>query len=343
MNNTEHCLQNKIAALNNKLQPTIFNAILKLYKKGFIQITAQMVIQECIKIEVNINWNQRLKAICNAMRNVTKCGARIAGEDRDFNNFNITFDGKVTNLDIKNPKKTLNMENKNIPTKPNHNNDIIDLDKLKLSKNFKVVMACAGGKNDSKFTQYPKVNFVATPNLVNEFRPDDICPLENIAWRLYLIENQNDSNLLKAYLLYKRNEYQILYNKFKSSFFILSAGWGLVNSEFKLPKYDITFSTTTQPKSKRNIKLISQPMYHDFNQLTVEVEDDIVFLGGKDYRNLFYKLIQNLPNRKVIFYKGQLPILPRWVINRSTFTFVRYVPYNPNNNYGWYYELGVRI
>lgn len=82
----------------------------------------------------------------------------------------------------------------------------------------------------------------------------------------------------------------------------MSAGWGLVNSEFKLPKYDISFSTSDNKKRKNNIN--TPPIYNDFNQLEVSCEDDIVYVGGKDYLNLFYKLTKNLPNRKIIYYNS---------------------------------------
>ena len=110
MSNVLLCLNDKIENSNNKLQPTIFKAILNLFKKGFLQITARMVKEECIKIDTNIDWNNRLKAICNSMRNSIECGGRIVGEDRDFNDFTIAFDGLDNNL-----YKSKSNANPNVP------------------------------------------------------------------------------------------------------------------------------------------------------------------------------------------------------------------------------------
>jgi hypothetical protein len=209
-------------------------------------------------------------------------------------------------------------------------------DKLNLSKNFKVVMVCAGRKNNSFFTAYPNENFVNNPENNFEYHPDDIMNNSITSFREYLINNQNDTNLLRAYQLYSRNEYQYLYNKFKKSFYILSAGWGLVNSEFRLPKYDITFSIANKvPLNTRRNKNLISPVYDDFNQLNANDKEDIIFIGGKEYLNLFFKLTQNLDNRKIIFYFGanNLPMPNR---NKKSFIFINYPS---NNNRGWHYEV----
>jgi hypothetical protein len=343
MNDIELCLQNKIVSSNNKLQPTIFKSILNLYQKGFLQITARMVKEECIKIDQNINWNQRLNAICNSMEKTIECGVRIISENRPHNNFTIVFDGDATNLDIKIPKKSfLKTDSKkkkatNITSELSLKHIKNELNDINLSENFKVVFICANKKNNSHFTNYQNVKFLATTALVNEYRPDDCVPGENKTWKKYLVEEQLDTNLKKAYQLYTRNEYSSLYNKFKKSFYILSAGWGLVNSEFRLPKYDITFSIGNKVplNTRRNKNLILSPVYDDFNQLNANDKEDIIFIGGKEYLNLFFKLTQNLDNRKIIFYFGanNLPMPNR---NKKSFIFINYPS---NNNRGWHYEV----
>ena len=249
-----------------------------------------------------------------------------------------------------NPKvKSKPKDKSNSSSKPTYNYKI-EIEKLNLSKNFKLVMVCAGGKRDSFFTGYHNKNFVNNSVQNFEHHPDEIINNGITTWRDYLINNQNDINLKMAFNLYLPNRYPDvyvdLYAKFNTNFYILSAGWGLINSEFRLPKYNITFSENNNiPQNyRRNKNLITPPIYNDFNQLAVNDEDDIILLGGKGYRNLFYKLTQHTLNRKVIFYKEQImPQLPRFVINRQTFIFVKYTPDNPNNNYDWYYELGTRI
>jgi hypothetical protein len=348
-----NCINNKIATANGVLQPIILQSIKDIYLNDNHQMTARMVRNQCIIIDNNIQWNGKPAAICNAMRNAIECGGRIVGEDRDFLDFTIAFDGN--NLEISTPKKTSPKAETNKKEKTNSSSippyiNEIEIEKLNLSKNFKVVMACAGRKNISFFTSYPRENFVDSPINNSEHHPDDTMNKEEISWRKYLLNNQNDINLKQAFELYLPirypNVYVDLYTKFNANFYILSAGWGLINSEFRLPEYNITFSENNNilPNYRRNKNLTIQPIYNDFNQLVVNDEDDIVLLGGKDYRNLFYKLTQHTPNRKVIFYKEQItPQLPRFVINRQTFIFVKYTPDNPNNNHDWYYELGTRI
>ena len=118
MNEIEICLQNKIAN-SSKLQPTIFTAILKLYKNGNHQMTAEMVKKECKVIDIAISWNKKLAAICNAMRNTLGCGAVIIGEDRDFNDFTIAFDENNNILDIRKDKLTPKINIGDAETKKN--------------------------------------------------------------------------------------------------------------------------------------------------------------------------------------------------------------------------------
>lgn len=138
MNNIENCLQNKIATSNNKLQPTIFRAILNLFKKGFSQITARMVKEECIKIDQNTDWNQRLNAICNSMERTIECGVRIISENKPHNDFTISFDDNGNNLEFSTPKKTppqAEINKKDATPKDSHQNSSIDEkidDKLRL-------------------------------------------------------------------------------------------------------------------------------------------------------------------------------------------------------------------
>ena len=54
-------------------------------------MTADEVKAECYLLDDTKNWDGRLPAICNAMRNATNCTGRIVGEDRDFLKFTIAF------------------------------------------------------------------------------------------------------------------------------------------------------------------------------------------------------------------------------------------------------------
>jgi hypothetical protein len=252
-------------------------------------------------------------------------------------------DDEIEEITVKvcSPHKITDKKNilkKIAPTKTN--NTDMEMENIILSKNFKVVMVCASGKNDSYFTAYPNENFVNIPGagVVNEHHPDDPINKMEILWRDYLINNQIDNNLLEAYNLYTREEYRCLHRKYEHNFYILSAGWGLVNSEFKLPKYDITFSSTGNLRTKRNDNLIGAPVYNDFNQMNLDGEEDIVYIGSPDYIPLFFDLTENLKNRKIIYWKGMTPqpVPVRFPIPNNTF-FYRY--YNTNTRMNWYYEV----
>jgi len=351
-----NCINNKIATANGVLQPIILQSIKDIYLNGNHKMTARMVKNQCIIIDNNIQWNGKPAAICNAMRNAIKCGGRIVGEDRDFLDFTIAFDGN--NLEISTPKKTnLKVESKkkdelNISAKPSQMNPKIELEKLNLSKNFKLVMICAGGKHNSFFKAYPKENFVNKPELITEHHPDDKINDKKISWRDYLIKNQSDTNLKKAFDLYNPtktkypNIYRDLFNKYKTNFFILSAGWGLVNSEYRLPKYDITFSSAKNILVKKRRK--NKPKYKDFNQffdenkkLIINPEEDLVFIGGRDYLELFYNLTQNLSNRKIIYFKGSHPTQPK--LKCENIIFRPYIHSKPKIKTNWHYELANKI
>jgi hypothetical protein len=224
---------------------------------------------------------------------------------------------------------------KKINNKINENpQDILDMTEVNLSESFKVVIICSSKKEKSNFDEYPNIKFNAVPNDINEFHPDDLMPKTDVKWRKYLDDRQNDKNLLRAYELYSRPEYRCLYEKFKKSLYILSAGWGLVNSEFRLPNYDITFSSSGEPETKR--KKNDFNTYQDFNQMSLHSNEDIIFIGSVNYLPQFYNLTQHLTNRKLIFFFGIGGNIPKPTINIDTFKSIRF---QSSNNRSWYYDL----
>lgn len=237
------------------------------------------------------------------------------------------FSEKQTKQKVKKPIS------KNLNLKKEKKTSLITQEKLKLSDSFKVVMICSGGKNDSTFDDYPKIKFKATGNTIDEFHPDEKIPNSAISWRVYLEKHQKDKNLLMAYKLYSRKEYNCLYERFKTSLYILSAGWGLVGAEFKLPYYDITFSSKSGSLNKRD-KITD---FKDFNQLNISDNEDIVFIGTPNYIPLFINLTKNLSNRKIIYWKSKT--LKKIKVN-DTFHY-RYFQTKTNTN--WQYELAREI
>lgn len=209
---------------------------------------------------------------------------------------------------------------------------------LKLSENFKVVMICASDKNVGGDLKYngQKIKFYAQSNIANnEFLPDNQIPNMEITWRDFVIANQYPKSIpLRAYELYKSKVYRLLYSAFKDRFFILSAGWGLVRADLRLPNYDITFSNSSKIEKKKK-RVYNKPPYIDFNHFdNLNDNEDIIYIGGKDYLPLFYNLTQNLKNRKIIFWKAKDTPMPQ--VNLNTFIF-KY--YKTSKNQNWYYEL----
>lgn len=225
------------------------------------------------------------------------------------------------------------------------NNKLIQKDsekpELKLSKNFKVVIICASDKNDGGDLIYngQKIKFYAQSNIANtEFLPDDYMPDTKTTWRDFVNANQNPNSIpMMAYQLYKRDEYRQLFKRFGNLFYILSAGWGLVRADYRLPKYDITFSNNADLIKKRNYNL--PPNYLDFNHLdNLNDNEDIIYIGGKDYLPLFYELTQNLQNRKIIYYYGNITNS-----QYDNYIYRKYFPNNQNNQRKWHYELAEKI
>jgi hypothetical protein len=197
-----------------------------------------------------------------------------------------------------------------------------------------IVISCSGSKNGGNLVyKNNEITFVSSPNeeSTNHFRPDSEIPNEKRTWRDYVYSQEN-SDLLESYKLYKPKIYNSLYQKYKSNLFILSAGWGIISSEFKVPKYNITFSKKAEKNSQRK----KTDFYKDFNHLEkVNPNQKIIFLGGADYLKLFYNLTKDLPNEKIIFYKkkniySDLPFLK----NESSFKLIKYETKASTN---WHY------
>ncbi len=184
----------------------------------------------------------------------------------------------------------------------------------------KFIMQCAGSKDLDAGTLHTQdgkaVVFVArpekTPTSSDYYaHPDDLSDDGIKTWREKLVKynehykatGKNPDNLSQAYKLYRNPAYKCLACKFGvKSFYILSAGWGLVRADFLIPTYDITFSTAKNvlPYARRSNK----SKYKDLNQLP----DDggkTIFVGGKNYRNFLCDIIENYKGEKIIFYKSK--------------------------------------
>ncbi len=177
-----------------------------------------------------------------------------------------------------------------------------------------VVIQCAANKHPEAGYLSSQdgldVHFVADPtkngcSRMRYARPDDEC-LHGKTWREILVEynkkdNDNPNGLYPAYRLYRHHAYADLVEKFGvSKVFILSAGWGLIQSDFLTPQYDITFSNAADPFKRRRMN----DHYRDLCQLPEWNTETIVFFGGKDYLPLFCGLSNGHKGRRIVFYNS---------------------------------------
>jgi len=83
--------------------------------------------------------------------------------------------------------------------------------------------------------------------------------------------------------------------------YILSAGWGLIRSDFFTPYYDITFSQSADPYKQRRKK----DRYNDFRMLSLQKPENVCFIGGKDYLPLFCELTEAINGQRIVFFNSK--------------------------------------
>lgn len=180
---------------------------------------------------------------------------------------------------------------------------------------MKVVIQCAASKRSNAGHLVTRdgrpIDFVAHPELAPKeanrvyTRPDDISD-RGIAWREQLwkynnTEKSNPLRLLPAIQLYQNKTYGLLADHFGSeNVYILSAGWGLIRSEFLTPYYDITFSQSADNYKRRRQK----DRYNDFRMLPDQTRGTVCFIGGKDYLPLFCELTEGLKAERIAFFNS---------------------------------------
>jgi hypothetical protein len=188
---------------------------------------------------------------------------------------------------------------------------------------MRIVIQCASSKEPQaghfKAPDGRAVDFVAHPELVQPrgrsllARPDDPVPGSPGTWRDLVAAydaspGSNPFGLYPAYRLYSNPCYAILVERFGAeNVLILSAGWGLIRSDFLTPHYDITFSNAADPSRRRR----PRDHYEDFCHLPENANGPLVFFGGKDYLPLFWHLTRAMRSERVVFYNsGTQPNVP---------------------------------
>jgi hypothetical protein len=210
---------------------------------------------------------------------------------------------------------------------------------------MKVIISCCSRKTGESFTHNGQpINFISRVNEVienpgNYFHPDDLIPNENSSWRDVITQQEIRHDLNPAHELYQDPIYNSLFDHFGIDLFIFSAGWGLVRADYKLPRYDVTFSN--RQRTPNYTRRDNNDHFNDFNQLLgLNPEEVLLFMGGMDYVMPFYGLTENMPNEKIIVYRNQnlLDNLPNLDINNFQFLY-----YQTNRRTNWHYEFAKRL
>ncbi len=109
----------------------------------------------------------------------------------------------------------------------------------------------------------------------------------------------NPLGLLPAWRLYEDDAYRTLAEGVDpENLFILSAGWGLIESDFLTPSYDITFSNGVATYKRRR----PRDSYNDFRRLPSEGISRLVFAGGPDYIPLFLELTEGTQAERIVYH-----------------------------------------
>lgn len=217
--------------------------------------------------------------------------------------------------------------------------------KFQKQKLMKIVISCCDRKNGIPFNYNGNtINFVANVNEIaqnngNYVHPDDLIPNGIQTWRDLVLEQDNRNDLILAHNLYRPNIYNDLFQHYGENLFIFSAGWGIIRADFRLPKYNITFSKGNKIPlcARRN----NDDGFNDFNQLAgINENDRILFIAGKEYVLPFCQIIENLPNEKIIVYKTASVLINNPFHNKNTFRFFNY---HTNTNTNWHYEFARKL
>jgi hypothetical protein len=163
-------------------------------------------------------------------------------------------------------------------------------------------------------------------------------------WR-DLVKEQNHPDLVPAYSLYHRDIYRDLHNEFGSHFYILSAGWGIIKADFKIPVYNITYSR--DPGFPEHAKRIDNYGWEDFNHLQDDVvkfdpDSEIILFAGSSYvppfRDMTRSIVSFLHRKRIkitIKYKRQTVPQPG--------DGFKYDYYSTNLNRIWYYKAAEKF
>ena len=123
---------------------------------------------------------------------------------------------------------------------------------------------------------------------------------EGYSWSDYIRKyNENPANvgLSRAVDIYKPTIYKDMVAAFGAErVFILSAGWGLVPSWYRIPTYEITLSYATERATRR-------AGLHGFKDLVLDPKyagEEVTFIGGAAYIGLLCKVLRDVPLKRLV-------------------------------------------
>jgi hypothetical protein len=208
-----------------------------------------------------------------------------------------------------------------------------------------VVIQCAARKRENagslRKQDGTRVMFVADPASAPVrgdcvyARPDDPSD-QGGSWRDVLLRYNeaggvNPLSLLSASELYANDIYRALAVKFgPGKTCILSAGWGLIPATFLTPYYDITFAASAEDWKRRK----KRDAYKDLSMIPADTNEEILFLGGKDYLPLFTRLTATLKTTRTVFYNSAT------VPDTNGCRLVRFATTTRTN---WHYECAAAL
>jgi hypothetical protein len=207
-----------------------------------------------------------------------------------------------------------------------------------------VVIQCASSKHEDaawlRTRAGHKLGFLAHPELApaNELfswaHPDGPSDTPGASWRQVVERNHgcgNPRGLWPAWKLYVPRQYEQLVSTFGvERTFILSAGWGLIRSDFPLPPYDITLVRSADLHKRRS----TRDMFADFAQLADSSDEPVVFLGGKDYLPLFRSLTRPVTAEKIVPFRCA-PDASAAILSESG---IKWIPYRTRRCTNWHYS-----
>ena len=217
---------------------------------------------------------------------------------------------------------------------------------------MKIVMPCCATKNDIKWVLNGReIKFIAHPELEptqssklyckpDDKIIDDIALYSGETWRdrIKAINQKriDTDEFLKAADLYKPRIYKKLVDEYGwENVFILSAGWGIIRSNYRIPSYDITFSSSAKECKRRK----KEDNYDDSNHLkdyfdkNGDGREKIYFFGPHGYLPLYYKLTKNISAKKIIYKKGGI----------KQYNDYKYIEYVSTQRTNWHYACAEKF